>query len=175
MAMVSRIGVRLFPIFPVNRIMATIQWSFPAAPGVAGTFSADRNGTYRLSGWRAMHGHWRLIRWPDRTELALLISILGFFFILHQSGPVLRLLDPVAATVDLGVLSFPLLAVWSLLLFLAVSRWLLGLLWPVFRDFRRYHFEPIFKSLLPWQKILFYLACYFLLLYAFVLCLAAVC
>ena len=96
------------------------------------------------------------------------------FLLFVLSGPLLRLIDPFAAAPDLGVLGLVLLGLLSGLGFIAVSRWLLGLLWPVFRDFRNYHFEPIFKSLLPWQKIIIYLACYFLLLYAFVPCLAAV-
>lgn len=96
---------------------------------------------------------------------------LGLFL---YSGPLLRLADPTAAVVDIGALSLPLLGLVSGLGFVSISHWLLGLLWPVFRDFRNHHFEPIFKSLRPWQKIVLYLGCFFLLLYAFVACLAAV-
>jgi len=90
------------------------------------------------------------------------------------SGPLLRLVDPVAAAVDVGTLSLLFLGLLTGLAIVAVSRWLLGLLWPVFREFGQHHFEPIFKSLLPWQKIVIYLVCYFLLLFAFVACWVAV-
>src|SRR5690606_34899462 len=86
-----------------------------------------------------------------------------------------RLVDPIAAVVDIGALSLPLLGLLSGLAYIAISHWLLGLIWPVFRDFRKHHFEPIFKSLRPWQKIILYLCCFFLLLYVFVACLAAGC
>lgn len=117
-------------------------------------------GTLRL-GFRSLGG-------------MLLLLSLSLFALFILSGPLLRLIDPFAASPDLGVLGLVLLGLLSGLAIIAVSRWLLGLLWPVFRDFRNYHFEPIFKSLLPWQKIIIYLTCYFLLLYAFVLCLVVV-
>lgn len=104
--------------------------------------------------------------------LAVLMLVLSVFLF---SGPLLRLLDPVAAVVDIGALSLVLLGLLAGLCFVTVSRWLLGLLWPVFREFNQHHFEPIFKSLRPWQKIVIYLSCYFLLLSVFVACLWAVC
>lgn len=107
---------------------------------------------------------------PVRGTISLFSTILLFLY----CGPLLRLLDPTAAAVDIGALSLLLLGLLAGISFVAVSRWLLGLLWPVFRDFRNHHFEPIFKSLLPWQKIIIYLSCFFLLLYALILCLAAV-
>lgn len=109
---------------------------------------------------------------PRRMGAASLPLLLLLFL---YSGPLLRLIDPTAAVMDIGALSLPLLALVAALGFVAISHWLLGLLWPVFRDFRKHHFEPIFKSLRPWQKIILYLCCFFLLLYAFVACLAAVC
>lgn len=123
-------------------------------PGMIGEF--EGSGTMELSSFK----------------LGIPIILVGTVWL--WSGPLLRLIDPVAAVVDLGVLSLLLLGLLSGVGFIAASLWLLGLLWPVFRDFRNYHFEPIFKSLLPWQKIIIYLCCFFLLLYAFVACLAAV-
>lgn len=102
--------------------------------------------------------------WP------LCILVVLFFY----SGPFLRWVDPTAAVVDVGALSLPLLGGLAGLAFVEISRWLLGLLWPVYREFGRHHFEPIFKSLVPWQKIVIYLVCYFLLLFTLVACLWAV-
>lgn len=115
-------------------------------------------------------GGWRLLvpRVPIWWYLCMLLVLFLF------SGPLLRLVDPVAAAVDVGTLSLLFLGLLAGLAFVAVGRWLLGLLWPVFREFGQHHFEPIFKSLLPWQKIVIYLVCYFLLLFAFVACWVAV-
>lgn len=104
----------------------------------------------------------------------LWLAWLGAFAVLNWSGPLLRYLDATAAVVDIGAASLALLALAAAIGFVNVSRWLLGLLWPVLRDYHRHHFEPNFKSLLPWQKITFYLVIFFGLLYAFVCCLAAV-
>jgi len=122
--------------------------------------------------WSPETGAFRTISVKATKPVGLVVAALLIIFV--WSGPLLRLIDPFAASPDLGVLGLVLLGLLSGLAIIAVSRWLLGLLWPVFRDFRNYHFEPIFKSLLPWQKIIIYLTCYFLLLYAFVLCLVAV-
>ena len=101
--------------------------------------------------------------------LALSIASLAFYC----SGPVLRYVDAAAAVVDIGILSLPLLSVLALLGFIGISLWLSNLLWPSFRLFRKHHFEHHFKTLEPWQKIAFYMAAFFLLLYACVACLAA--
>jgi len=102
--------------------------------------------------------------------LAFSIAFLSFY----TAGPLLRFVDPSSAVLDMGALSIPILAALCLLGFIGLSLWLSGLLWPVFRQFRKYHFEHQFKSLEPWQKIFFYMAAFFLLLYACVCCLAAV-
>jgi len=101
-------------------------------------------------------------------------ALVGLLLLVVYIGPLLRLADTTAAVVDIGVLSLVLLAAVALATFLAVSRRLLGLLWPVLRDYQRNHFSNNFKSLSPWQKITFYLVVFFGLLYAFVCCLAAV-
>lgn len=98
----------------------------------------------------------------------------GLFGLFFFSGPLLRLVDPVAAVVDIGVLSLLLLGLLCGLAVVVVSHWLLGLLWPVFRDFGRNHVESVFNSLPSWQKIVIYLGCYFLLVYALVCCVVAV-
>ena len=109
---------------------------------------------------------WRLL------QAALALTGLALLFV--HAGTLLRWADPTAAVVDLGALSLLLLAAVALAAFLTVSHWLTGLLWPILRSYRKYYFSNNFKSLLPWQKITFYLVIYFGLLYAFVCCLAAV-
>ncbi len=113
------------------------------------------------------------LRWPAFTY-RLALSCAFIFILFLYCGPLLRRADPVAAVVDPGVLSLLVLATLSLLLFISISLWLLGLIWPVFRDYRRYHFSSNFKSLTPWQKIAFFMVAFFLLLFAFICCLAAV-
>ena len=114
---------------------------------------------------------WLRQLWP-RLWPALAAAFL--FIVFARIGPLLRLAAPTAAVIDIGALSLVLLAVVALAAFLAVSRRLVGLLWPVLRDYQRFHFSNNFKSLSPWQKITFYLVVFFGLLYAFVCCLAAV-
>ncbi len=126
---------------------------------------------YRFSDGVCAPSVWNL-RYIGTVRMALpLLLLLGLFLL---AGPVLHWLDPVAAVVDLGALSLLLLGLLVVLACVSVCHWLLGLLWPVFRDFHRYHLEPLFKSLLPWQKICIYFACFFLLLYASLLALVAV-
>lgn len=125
---------------------------------------APEAGAPRLSKWELPLGR-SLLVW-----LVLPLVVLAFII----SGPVLRLVDPFAASPDIGILGLLVFGLLSGLAMVIISRWLLELLWPVFREFRKHHLEPIFKSLLPWQKLIIYLACYFLLLYALVASLAAV-
>jgi hypothetical protein len=108
------------------------------------------------------------------TRFRLAATIATALVLFMYSGPLLRSADPAAAPVDPGILSLVLLAALALLAFVSISLWLLGLLWPVFRDYRKYHFSSNFKSLAPWQKIFFYLSTFFMLLYAFVYALSAV-
>lgn len=118
--------------------------------------------------WRPLYNRF----WANR--LAMVLCFAGLLSALIWSGPLLRMADPTAAVVDLGALSLVLLAVVALVAYLSVSHWLLGLLWPVLRDYPKHHFSHNFKSLQPWQKITFYLVIFFGLLYAFVCCLLAV-
>ena len=113
-------------------------------------------------------------RLPVSVSPRPVLALLALLTMFVLSGPVLRWLDPVAGVVDFGILSLVILGLLAGLACVVISQWLLGLLWPVFRNFRKYHFEPIFKSLLPWQKILFYFGFFFLVLYALVACIAAV-
>lgn len=126
--------------------------------------------------WAPEAGAPRLSKWKlpvDRSSFVwFVLPMVVLAFIL--SGPVLRLVDPFAASPDIGILGLLVFGILNGLAMVIISRWLLELLLPVFREFRKHHVEPIFKSLLPWQKLIIYLACYYLLLYALVASLAAV-
>jgi hypothetical protein len=105
-----------------------------------------------------------------RRKWLLALFIAGFAF--YSSGPVLRYMDTAAAVIDIGALSLPLLAILTLIGFIGISLWLCNLLWPTFRTFRKHYFEHQFKTLKPWEKIAFYMAAFFLLLFACIACLA---
>lgn len=119
--------------------------------------------------FRAEHGRYRL-----GSTWKLPLCMLGLLILQVWIGPLLRIVDPTAAVVDIGALSLTLLAVVALAVFVGVAHWLLGLLWPVLHQYGKHHFSNNFKSLQPWQKITFYLVIYFGLLYAFVCCLVAI-
>ena len=138
--------------------------------------------TTTITGWPGMEKPTTFLKipvilnpraWPIWHWLGAGMALFGLFVLVAQVGPLL-LADPTAAVVDIGALSLVLLAALALVAFLTVSHWLLGLLWPLLRDYQRNHFANNFKSLSPWQKITFYLVIFFGLLYAFVCCLATV-
>lgn len=84
-----------------------------------------------------------------------------------------RWFDITSAPVDPGALSVVIMAVLALLIFKAVTWWLINVIWPVLAEYSREHFEHNFKSLMSWQKVVIYLCFYLLLLYSFVVTLAA--
>jgi hypothetical protein len=58
-------------------------------------------------------------------------------------------------------------------LFKAITWWLVKTLWPALANYSNYHFANNFQSLSACHKVLIYLGFYLLLLYSFVLTLAA--
>lgn len=83
--------------------------------------------------------------------------------------PVLiRQFDSTAAAIDAGILSAIILAVIGVLIFKAMTWWLLRTIWPVFADFSTHHFERYYKYLTGLQKILIYLGFYLLIFYGFI-------
>lgn len=92
--------------------------------------------------------------------LAVLIFLIFPFMI--------RQIDSSAAAIDAGILSAIILAVIAMLIFKALTWWLLRTIWPVFADFSTYHFERNFKLLERQQKVLIYLGFYLLILYGFI-------
>jgi hypothetical protein len=108
---------------------------------------------------------------PLRKELAGILVILILFLVFPD---LVRLIDITSAPVDPGAFSAVILAIAALLLFKAVTWWLLRAIWPVLADYSDQHFERNFKALLSWQKVVIYLLFYVLLLYGFILVLLAV-
>lgn len=84
-----------------------------------------------------------------------------------------RHIDVTSAPLDPGMLSIVLMAVLSFLIFKAITWWVIRVIWPVFAEYSEVYFEDNFTSLRPVQKVLIYLAFYLLLLFGFVLTLAA--
>src|SRR5690349_18193193 len=108
---------------------------------------------------------------PMRKELAGILVILILFIVFPR---LIRLVDITSAPIDPGAFSAIILAVAGLLLFKAVTWWLIRTIWPVFADFSDKHLERHFKSLTALHKVVIYLLFYMLLLWAFVGVLAAV-
>lgn len=108
---------------------------------------------------------------PFRKELAGILVILVIFLVFPY---LIRTIDVTAAAIDPGIFSAIILAVSAILIFKAVTWWILTAIWPVFAEYSNEHFERNFKSLLPWQKVIIYLGFYLLVLFAFVGALAAI-
>ena len=108
---------------------------------------------------------------PLRKELAGILFILILFIFFPR---LIRLVDITSAPIDPGALSAIILAVASLLLFKAVTWWLIRTIWPVFAEFSDNHMERHFKALSGLQKVVIYLLFYLALLFGFVGVLAAI-
>jgi succinate dehydrogenase hydrophobic anchor subunit len=108
---------------------------------------------------------------PLRKEFAGILVILILFLLFPG---LVRLFDITSAPIDPGAFSAVILAVAALLLFKAVTWWLIKAIWPVLAEYSDQHFERNFKGLLSWQKVVIYLVFYFLLLYGFILVLGEI-
>ena len=108
---------------------------------------------------------------PMRKELAGILIILIVFILFPR---LIRLVDITSAPIDPGAFSAVILAVAALLLFKAVTWWLMKAIWPVFADFSDHHFERLFKALPGLHRVVIYLAFYLALLFGFVGVLAAI-
>ncbi|WP_256011830.1 hypothetical protein [Desertivirga xinjiangensis] len=104
-----------------------------------------------------------------KEHLAILISLLLFIYY-----PVIsRYLDVTSAPIDPGALSAIIIAVVALLIFKALTWWLIKALWPAMAIYSEYSFENNFNSLSPCWKVSIYLSFYLLVLFSFVLTLSA--
>ena len=103
-------------------------------------------------------------------ELTGILVIIAVFLLFPY---LVRQVDYSAAAIDPGILSALILAIASVLIFQAVTWWIISVIWQVFHTYSIRHFENNFKSLEPWQKVIIYLGFYLLVLYSFVAALAA--
>lgn len=83
-----------------------------------------------------------------------------------------RMLAAGSIAIDPGVLTAVILTILSVLLFQAITWWLIKTIWPVLAQYATENFEQNFKSLLPWQKVIIYLSFYLLLFFSFIATLA---
>ena len=104
-----------------------------------------------------------------RKDLAgILVALMAFLLFPY----LIRGLDPTAASIDPGMLSGILLAIAAVLIFKAVSWWLIKVIWPVLALYATVRLSLHFESLTPLQKVLISLGAYLLILYAFLFSLA---
>jgi asparagine N-glycosylation enzyme membrane subunit Stt3 len=94
----------------------------------------------------------------------LLISALCFILFPY----LIRLVDSSAAAIDPGAWSAIILSISAVLVFQAITWWVIRAIWPAFSMYSREHFERNFKSLGAAHKVIIYLGFYLALLYAFV-------
>lgn len=85
-----------------------------------------------------------------------------------------RNVDITSTPIDPGILSAPLLAVLSFLLFKGVTWWCMKMIWPVFAEYSMVYFEADFKILNAREKVLIYLGFYILIVMGFVVTLGAI-
>jgi len=105
-----------------------------------------------------------------RKELLgiLIITLLFFLF------PILvRKIDSTAAAIDPGILSGIILAISAVLIFKALTWWIIKSIWPVFAKYSELHFERNFRGLNSLQKVVIYLGFYLMIFYAFIIVLGA--
>ena len=108
---------------------------------------------------------------PLRKELVGILIIMLLFILFPW---LVRQVDYSSAPIDPGAFSAVILAVSAMLIFKAVTWWLLKTIWPVFTDYSTNHFERNFKSLLSLHKVMIYLVFYLAIMYGFVVVLGAI-
>ncbi|MEJ7780794.1 MAG: hypothetical protein WKF68_14520 [Daejeonella sp.] len=107
---------------------------------------------------------------PLRKEFTgILVVVIAFFLFPY----IIRKLDVSAAAIDPGIISAVILSALAILIFKALTWWLIKVIWPVFADYSERQFESNFRSMQSGQKVYIYLGFYLLILYAFVMVLTA--
>ena len=107
---------------------------------------------------------------PLRKEFIGIVAVVTAFLVFPY---IIRQLDITAAAIDPGIISAVILAAVAILIFKALTWWLIKVIWPVFADFSEQQFEGNFRSMQSGQKVIIYLSFYMLILYAFVVVLSA--
>lgn len=107
---------------------------------------------------------------PFRKELAGIIVVMLTFIVFPY---LIREVDGSAAAIDPGILSAIILAATAVLIFKAMTWWIIISIWPAFADYSDRQLESNFRSLTAYQKVIIYLSFYMLVFYAFILVLSA--
>lgn len=108
---------------------------------------------------------------PNRYNEPFIIMLLLALFLAFPW--LCRHVDVTSAPLDPGALSAVVMAIFSFLLFKAVTWQVLKMIWPVFSEYSEGSFEFDFKGLVAREKVLIYLGFYLLVLMGFVFTLMA--
>ena len=111
--------------------------------------------------------------WPTIPIKNEYLSLAFWLIVFLLSPRLIRLIDITAAPIDPGALTAILMSVLAVLLFKAVTWWLIRSIWPAMALYSETHFSNNFNALESWQKISIYLAFYVALLLSFVCTLTA--
>ncbi len=106
---------------------------------------------------------------PFRKELAGIVVVIALFLLFPY---LIREVDGSAAAIDPGILSAIILAASAVLIFKAITWWIIINIWPAFANYSDNQLESNFKSLPASQKVIIYMSFYMLIFYAFILVLA---
>ena len=107
---------------------------------------------------------------PFRKELAGIIVVMAIFLLFPY---LIREVDGSAAAIDPGILSAIILTTTAVLIFKAMTWWIMMTIWPAFADYSERQLESNFRSLSVRHKVIIYLSFYTLIFYAFILVLSA--
>ncbi len=107
---------------------------------------------------------------PLKKEFMGIIVVVTAFLLFPYF---IRQVDVTAAAIDPGIISAIILTAVAILIFKALTWWLIKVIWPVFAEYSVGQFETNFRSMQAQQKVIIYLSFYLLILYAFVTVLAA--
>ena len=107
---------------------------------------------------------------PFRKELAGIIVVITTFLLFPY---LIREVDGSAAAIDPGILSAIILTASAVLIFKAITWWIIIAIWPALANYSDNQLESNFKSLPASQKVIIYMSFYMLIFYAFILVLAA--
>jgi len=107
---------------------------------------------------------------PFRKELAGIVVVIVLFLLFPY---LIRVVDGSAAAIDPGILSAIILTASAVLIFKAITWWIINTIWPAFAIYSDYHLESNFRSLPANQKVMIYMSFYMLIFYSFILVLSA--
>jgi len=102
---------------------------------------------------------------PLRKEVGGIIVIILIFLIYPYF---IRQIDVTAASIDPGIISAIILAIFAILIFKSATWWIIKAIWPVFAHYSEHNFETNFKSLSAGQKVVIYLVFYLVVMCGFI-------